>query len=53
MTHLYSSNDFSVVSFAIYTLANLLPRALSHHQWYLEKFDDYPKERKAFLPYLL
>lgn len=46
-------SNISAVSFAIYTLSNLLPRALSHHQWYMEKFDDYPKERKAFLPYLL
>lgn len=33
--------------FAIWTIANLLPRALSHHRWYLEKFPDYPKNRRA------
>ena len=33
--------------FALWTMANLLPRALSHHRWYLEKFPDYPKNRRA------
>lgn len=45
--------NLPALAFAIYTLANLLPRGLSHHQWYLEKFEDYPKDRKAFLPFLL
>lgn len=40
-------------SFAIWTIANLLPRSLEHHQWYLERFPDYPKSRKAVIPYLL
>ena len=39
-------------AFAIYTMANLGPRAFSNHAWYLEKFDDYPKERRALLPFL-
>lgn len=40
------------LSFAIWTFANLAPRALAHHQWYLDKFDDYPKTRKAVLPFI-
>ncbi|MBK8557496.1 MAG: DUF1295 domain-containing protein [Lewinellaceae bacterium] len=36
--------------FAIWTFANLAPRALAHHRWYREKFVDYPKERKALIP---
>lgn len=39
--------------FAIWTIANLLPRAVSHHRWYREKFTDYPAERRAVIPYLL
>lgn len=35
------------LTFAIWTFANLVPRALAHHQWYLKKFPDYPKKRKA------
>lgn len=41
------------VSFLIWTVSNLLPRALHHHKWYKEKFADYPKERKAVFPFLL
>lgn len=41
------------LSFAVFTIANLLPRALSHHRWYGEHFADYPKQRKAVIPGLL
>ena len=41
------------LTFAIWTTANLLPRAVSHHKWYKEQFDDYPEERKALIPFLL
>ena len=39
-------------SFLVYTAANLGPRAITNHKWYLEKFDDYPEERKALVPFL-
>ncbi|MCP4299410.1 MAG: 3-oxo-5-alpha-steroid 4-dehydrogenase [Gammaproteobacteria bacterium] len=35
------------------TIANLVPRALYTHRWFHKNFDDYPKERKAVIPYLL
>jgi 3-oxo-5-alpha-steroid 4-dehydrogenase 1 len=38
--------------FMIWTFANVAPRAISHHKWYRSKFDHYPSERKAILPYL-
>ena len=38
--------------FALWTAANLIPRAHAHHQWYREKFKDYPQNRRAILPYL-
>ena len=41
-----------IFSFAIWTVANLLPRALAHHQWYLDHFENYPKDRKAVIPFL-
>jgi 3-oxo-5-alpha-steroid 4-dehydrogenase 1 len=41
------------LAFAIWTTANLLPRALSHHRWYKERFPAYPPERKALVPFLL
>jgi len=40
------------VCFAITTALNIGPRAVQHHQWYLTKFEDYPKERKALIPLL-
>ena len=40
------------VSFAVWTAANLIPRAISHHKWYKEKFPDYPEKRKAFIPFM-
>jgi len=41
------------LSFLIWTLVNLIARALDHHKWYLNEFPDYPKNRKAVIPYLL
>ena len=40
-------------TFFIWTAANLIPRAVSHHKWYKQKFSDYPSERKAIVPYFL
>ncbi len=40
------------LSFAVYTAANLAPRALSHLRWYRDTFPDYPPRRKALLPYV-
>lgn len=38
------------LAFAIWTFANLAPRAHAHHKWYHENFKEYPGERKALLP---
>ena len=38
------------LSFAIWTAANLIPRALKHHAWYRSHFADYPSERGALFP---
>jgi protein-S-isoprenylcysteine O-methyltransferase Ste14 len=38
------------LAFAVWTAANLAPRAHSHHLWYREHFEDYPPQRKALLP---
>ncbi len=38
--------------FIAWTFANLAPRALSHHKWYLKTFPDYPKNRKALIPFV-
>ena len=39
--------------FFLWTLANLLPRAVTHHRWYQENFPNYPKKRKALFPFLI
>ncbi|MDD5703158.1 MAG: DUF1295 domain-containing protein [Dehalococcoidales bacterium] len=38
------------LSFAIWTIANLAPRARSHQEWYYSHFPDYPVERKILIP---
>lgn len=40
------------LSFLVWAVVNLIPRALDHHKWYKQHFEDYPKERKAILPFL-
>lgn len=40
-------------AFAIWTAANLIPRAMSHHSWYKETFPAYPEDRKAVVPFIL
>uniref|UniRef100_A0A0N5A6Q2 3-oxo-5alpha-steroid 4-dehydrogenase (NADP(+)) n=2 Tax=Parastrongyloides trichosuri TaxID=131310 RepID=A0A0N5A6Q2_PARTI len=38
--------------FMFFTITNIGPRAIQHHQWYLEKFDNYPKNRKVLIPFV-
>lgn len=40
-------------SFALWTMANLIPRAIDHHRWYKSRFPDYPSERKAVIPFVV
>ncbi|XP_078694369.1 3-oxo-5-alpha-steroid 4-dehydrogenase 1-like [Branchiostoma floridae x Branchiostoma belcheri] len=41
------------VAFAVFTASNIGPRAYGHHKWYLQKFDNYPRSRKAVIPFLI
>jgi len=38
------------LAFAVWTIANLAPRALAHHKWYRRQFVDYPPNRHALIP---
>jgi 3-oxo-5-alpha-steroid 4-dehydrogenase 1 len=40
------------LAFAVWTFANLAPRARSHHAWYYANFPEYPKNRKALIPWI-
>ncbi len=40
------------LAFAVFTIANLLPRALSNHRWYRYNFSDYPEDRRALIPFI-
>lgn len=42
------------LAFALFTALNIGPRAVNHHNNYLEKFKgEYPTDRKAIIPFLL
>lgn len=41
------------LAFAVFSIANLLPRAIANHRWYRREFADYPVERKAVIPFVL
>ncbi len=41
------------LAFAVYTAANLVPRAIANHRFYKDRFPDYPAERRAVLPFVL
>lgn len=45
--------NLAAASFLVWTVANLIPRALSHHKWYRQRFAGYPAQRKAVLPHIL
>lgn len=48
-----SGFSLPAVAFAVYTMAYLTSRSLHYHKWYREKFEDYPPQRRAVLPFLL
>jgi 3-oxo-5-alpha-steroid 4-dehydrogenase 1 len=47
-----SGGALPCVCFAVFTFCNLSPRGVAHHYWYLSKFEDYPRGRKAIIPWL-
>jgi len=40
------------LGFALFTAANLVPRAWSNRAWYIARFPDYPKKRKSVIPFI-
>jgi 3-oxo-5-alpha-steroid 4-dehydrogenase 1 len=43
----------AALAFALWTFVNLITRALDHHKWYRNRYEDYPEKRKAIIPYIL
>ena len=41
------------LAFFVWTFANLFPRAVANHRWYGRQFPDYPKERRAIVPFVV
>ena len=59
-TELISFTGFAIATWSLGALfvlgisaANLIPRAFQTHQWYKEKFSDYPDNRKVIVPGLI
>ncbi len=42
--------SLSGLTFAIWTAANLVPRAKANHTWYKDNFTDYPAKRHILIP---
>jgi 3-oxo-5-alpha-steroid 4-dehydrogenase 1 len=40
------------LAFTVFTVANLLPRAISNHQWYKKTFPEYPPVRRILIPFI-
>ncbi len=60
LTELVAWTGFAIATWSLGAMfvltisaANLIPRAFQSHRWYKEKFEDYPKERKVIIPYVL
>lgn len=57
LTEIISFTGFAIATWSLgalfvlaVTMANLIPRAIQTHQWYKEKFADYPSNRKILIP---
>lgn len=44
--------NLPALTFAIWTYANLVPRAKNHHDWYVQQFKEFPTERKIVFPFI-
>ena len=40
------------LGFALFTIANLVPRAHANRAWYILRFPEYPRERKRVFPFI-
>jgi hypothetical protein len=45
--------SYAGLAFALFTAANIGPRAFSNLRWYRQTFPDFPPERKALIPFVV
>lgn len=45
--------NLPALAFLTFTISNLFPRSFSHHRWFKETFLEYPKDRKAIIPFIV
>ncbi|GAU93714.1 hypothetical protein RvY_05610 [Ramazzottius varieornatus] len=46
--------QLQALAFAVFTFSNLVPRAITHQEWYVKTFKGkYPRDRYAILPFLV
>jgi len=48
-----ASSCFAAWAFWCFVCANLIPRGIAHHEWYLNTFEAYPKDRYAVIPFVV
>lgn len=48
-----ASWSLAALAFTLFTIANLLPRAIKHLQWYQKNFKDFPKNKRALIPFII
>ncbi|KAL3066205.1 hypothetical protein OYC64_016203 [Pagothenia borchgrevinki] len=48
-----TAGSFPAFAFAFFTVCSIGPRACQHHRDYLKRFEDYPRCRRAIIPFLL
>ena len=46
-------NNSTYIYCLFWVLSNQICNAILTHKWYLENFKDYPKDRKAIIPFIL
>jgi 3-oxo-5-alpha-steroid 4-dehydrogenase 1 len=42
----------AAAAFALFTAANLVPRAVMYRKWYRDRFPEYPQKRKRMIPFI-
>ncbi|XP_037328997.2 3-oxo-5-alpha-steroid 4-dehydrogenase 2a [Pungitius pungitius] len=48
-----ASWSLPATAFAFFTVCSIGPRAYQHHRDYQQRFEDYPRSRKALIPFVL